>query len=43
LYDWQVKDMPALAARRDRFIVEALRTLKSMTDEANDDRHGTAR
>jgi 3-hydroxybutyryl-CoA dehydrogenase len=42
-YDWQVKDMPALAARRDRFIIEALRTLRAMTDEAKDDGRGTAR
>jgi len=28
-YDWQVKDMQTLANRRDRFIIEALRTLKT--------------
>jgi len=32
-YDWEVKDMQALAARRDRFIVEALRALGSMARE----------
>jgi 3-hydroxybutyryl-CoA dehydrogenase len=39
-YDWQVKDMPALAARRDRFIIEALRTLKSNANMGKDDEHG---
>jgi 3-hydroxybutyryl-CoA dehydrogenase len=28
-YDWQVKDMQDLATRRDRFIIEALRTLRT--------------
>ena len=28
-YDWQVKDMQDLADRRDRFIIEALRTLRT--------------
>ncbi len=28
-YDWQVKDMQDLVTRRDRFIIEALRILKS--------------
>jgi 3-hydroxybutyryl-CoA dehydrogenase len=32
-YDWEVKDMPALAAWRDRFIIEALRALASMAPE----------
>jgi len=27
-YDWQIKDMQELAARRDQFIIEALRVLK---------------
>jgi len=31
-YDWQVKDMQTLAARRDRFIIETLRTLKAISD-----------
>lgn len=31
-YDWQVKDMQALAARRDRFIIETLRTLNAISD-----------
>ena len=29
-YDWKVKDMQALAAQRDRFIIETLRTLKAI-------------
>ncbi|MFZ3079894.1 MAG: 3-hydroxyacyl-CoA dehydrogenase NAD-binding domain-containing protein [Bellilinea sp.] len=29
-YDWQVKDMQELATRRDRFIIEALRILKTV-------------
>lgn len=29
-YDWQVKDMQELATRRDRFIIEALRILKTI-------------
>jgi 3-hydroxyacyl-CoA dehydrogenase len=28
-YDWQVKDMKALAQRRDRFIVEARKIIQS--------------
>ena len=31
-YDWRTKDMEALAAGRDRFIIEALRILKSHGD-----------
>ena len=33
-YDWRVKDMQALAARRDGFIIGALRTLAAMAPEA---------
>jgi 3-hydroxybutyryl-CoA dehydrogenase len=35
-YDWKVKDMQALAARRDRFIIETLDTLAFMAAK-----HGT--
>jgi 3-hydroxybutyryl-CoA dehydrogenase len=35
-YDWQVKDMQELAARRDRFIIEALRTLRTTGPSSRD-------
>jgi len=31
-YDWHVKDMQALALRRDNFIIETLRTLKAISN-----------
>lgn len=42
-YDWQVKDMQALAARRDLFIIETLRTLKAMADTGKHGEHGNTR
>jgi len=35
-YDWKVKDMQALASRRDQFIIQALRTIKSFSTSSDD-------
>jgi 3-hydroxybutyryl-CoA dehydrogenase len=35
-YDWQIKDMQKLAARRDHFIIEALRVLKTARTPGRD-------
>lgn len=32
-YDWQIKDMSALAAKRDRFIMKAVRFVQELEDE----------
>jgi len=41
-YDWQVKDMQALAARRDQFIIETLRTLRATADAGKVDEDAAA-
>ena len=41
-YDWKVKDMKALAVRRDCFIIETLRTLKAISNTGEcDDKRST--
>ena len=36
-YDWQIKDMQALAAKRDKFIMKAVRIIRELDKESNKD------
>jgi hypothetical protein len=32
-YDWQIKDMQALASKRDKFIMKAVRIIRELDNE----------